>query len=301
MEILRTPDERFEGIAGFDYTPCYLEVQDEDGTALRVHYTDQGPPDAPPVLLMHGNPTWSYLYRNFIPPLVAAGHRVLTVDLIGCGRSDKPALRADYTQARHYHWMSQWLQQMELRDITLFCQDWGGTIGLYLVSQFPERFARVCAANTGLPDGGGGSEGVQAWIAMMAQMQEFPFEDVFAMAVASRSLTEAEVAAYRAPYPDGRFMHAICGFPALIAVESDNPGVAQNRAAWEALERFDKPFLTIWGAKDPVTAGGQEVLQRRIPGARGQAHAVLPEAGHFLQEDAPEEVVERLLAFIDQG
>ncbi|HAH08538.1 MAG TPA: haloalkane dehalogenase, partial [Alphaproteobacteria bacterium] len=149
MEIMRTPDERFATLEGYAFAPHYLTITDEDGTPVRIHYVDEGPRDAKPILLMHGNPTWSYLHRKMIPPLAAAGYRVIAVDLVGCGRSDKPAQKADYTLARHYDWMSKWFTAMSLKEVTLYCQDWGGTIGLYLVSRFPDHFARVVASNTG--------------------------------------------------------------------------------------------------------------------------------------------------------
>lgn len=298
MKILRTPDERFSGLEDYAFAPHYSEVVDVDGTSLRLHHVDEGPREAAPLLLMHGNPTWAYLYRKMIPGLVAAGHRVIAVDLVGCGRSDKPALKSDYTLARHYDWMSKWLIGLDLQDITLFCQDWGGTIGLYLVSQFPERFARVVAANTGLPLGEGESEFMKMWVGMMKEATSFPMEQMLPPGM-THPITPGELAAYLAPFPDATYMSGICEFPALISVQPENPGTPLNRAAWPKLAEFKGPFLTLWGALDPVAKGGDKRLQAHMPGAAGQPHHVFPTANHFIQEDVPAELVERLLAFID--
>ena len=190
MKILRTPDDRFVNLPDFNYAPHYTTVRDEDGTEIRIHHIDEGPRDADPILLMHGNPTWAFLYRKMIPGLLKSGKRVIAVDLVGCGRSDKPAAKSDYTLARHYDWMSKWLQAMNLKNITLFCQDWGGTIGIYLVSLHPERFARVVAANTGLPLGEGENEFMKMWVGMMKEATEFPWHMLHAGM--TTKLTEAE-------------------------------------------------------------------------------------------------------------
>lgn len=299
MEILRTPDSRFVDLDGYDFPPSYTTIDAGDGTPLRIHCIDLGPRDAAPILLMHGNPTWAYLYRKMIPGLLATGRRVIAVDLVGCGRSDKPAAREDYTLASHYAWMSAWLEAMQLDDITLFCQDWGGTIGLYLVSRYPERFARVVAANTGLPLGEGESEFMRMWVGMMRDATEFPWA-MFPTGM-SHPLRDSELAAYRAPFPDTRHEAGILQFPLLIAVQPDNPGVPLNRAAWERLRSFDKPFLTLWGARDPVARGVNLLLQRWIPGAAGQAHHVFDDANHFIQEDVPEELVAHITRFLAVG
>jgi len=298
MRFLRTPDERFAGLEGYSFAPHYSEVRDEDGTSLRIHHVDEGPRDAAPILLMHGNPTWAYIYRKFVPPLAAAGHRVVAVDLVGCGRSDKPAERADCTQARHVDWLSKWLTALDLKNVTLFCQDWGGTLGLHLVTAHPERFARVIAANTGIPLGEGENEFMKMWVGMMRDAAEFPMQQMLPAGM-THALTPGEMAAYQAPFPDASYQAGICQFPLLIAVQPDNPGVPANRAAWEKLGHFDKPFLTLFGAKDPVTKGGEIALQQHVPGATGQDHHVFPDASHFIQEDVPGELVERTLAFIE--
>ncbi len=297
MNILRTPDERFENLPDFPWPPHYLTVRDADGSDIRIHYVDEGPRDAPPIVLMHGNPTWAYLYRHMIPGLLATGRRVIAVDLVGCGRSDKPAAKSDYTLARHYDWMGQWLIGMDLTDITLFCQDWGGNIGLYLVAQHPERFARVIASNTGLPLGEGESEFMKMWVGMMRAATEFPWHMLDAGM--QRTLTEAERAAYRAPFPTSEHEAGIIQFPVLIAVQPDNPGVPMNREAWARLAHFDKPFLTLFGDLDPVARGWDKRAQAHIPGAAGQKHHTIATANHFIQEDAPTELLAHIIPFLD--
>jgi haloalkane dehalogenase len=297
MKVLRTPDERFAGLPDFPWAPHYLTVRDQDGTDIRIHYLDEGPRQAPPIVLMHGNPSWAYLYRHMIPGLLATGRRVIAVDLVGCGRSDKPTAKADYTLARHYDWMGQWLRDLDLADITLFCQDWGGTIGLYLVAQHPRRFARVIASNTGLPLGEGESEFMKMWVGMMREATAFPWP-MFEAGM-QRKLSEGELAAYRAPFPSPEYEAGIIQFPVLIAVQPDNPGAPLNREAWAKLAHFDKPFLTIFGDLDPVARGWDKRAQAHIPGATGQAHANIATANHFIQEDAPGDLIARIAAFLD--
>ena len=298
MEILRTPDDCFAALVDWPYAPRYCEVCETDGTVIRIHYIDEGPRDADPVLLMHGNPTWSYLYRHMIPLLLAAGHRVIAVDLVGNGRSDKPAQKTDYTLARHYRWMNDWLRAMDLRRVTLFCQDWGGTIGLAMVAEQPERFDRVVASNTGVPEGQGESEFMKMWVGMMRNATTFPLRQMLPPGM-TRKLAAAELDGYCAPFPDERYMAGIIAFPLLIAVQADNPGVPLNRQVWAKLERFDKPFLTLWGKLDPVSRGVDREFQRRIPGAKDQPHHRFDNANHFIQEDVPAELAERTIRFIE--
>jgi len=295
MDVLRTPDERFAALADFPFAPHYATVRADDGTALRVHYLDEGPREAAPVLLLHGEPSWCYLYRRIIPPLAASGHRVLAPDLIGFGRSDKPRDPSDYTYERHVDWMRQWLLGLDLRDITLFGQDWGGLIGLRLVASMPERFARVVAANTGLPEGHTLSEAFERWLQYSQSVPDLPVERIVHRGTA-RGLSEAEQAAYRAPFPDETYKAGARRFPALVPITPVHPSVAENTAAWRVLEQFEKPFLTAFSDGDAITRGGERAFQRRIPGARGQAHVTIAGAGHFLQEDKPEE----LAALIDR-
>lgn len=296
MKVLRTPDERFQGLADWPFAPHYSEVRDADGAALRIHHVDEGPRDGAVVLLMHGEPSWAYLYRRIIPLLAARGHRAIAPDLIGFGRSDKPAERADYTYERHVAWMSEWLTGLGLSDITLFCQDWGGLIGLRLVAAFPDRFAGVVAANTGLPTGSGMSEGFQHWLTLSQTMPVLPI-GMLLNGGSARDLTAAEQAAYDAPFPDETYKAGARQFPALVPVTPDHASVAENRAAWTVLEAFDKPFLTAFSDGDPITRGGEAVFQARVPGARGQPHVTL-HGGHFLQEDSPEAIAELIDAMI---
>lgn len=290
MEILRTPDERFAGLDGFDFSPHYSEVIDgQDGTRLRIHHLDEGPRDAAPVLLMHGEPSWCYLYRRFIPDLVARGHRVVAPDLVGFGRSDKPARRDDYTYERHVQWMSDWLTQLDLTGITLFCQDWGGLIGLRLVAAFPDRFARVVVSNTGLPVGAGATDGFRAWLDFSQNVPVFPV-GMIVNGGCHRDLSPAEIAAYDAPFPDEAYKEGARQFPTLVPITPEHGSVAENKAAWDVLARFDKPLLTAFGAEDAITRGGERPFIDRVPGAKGQAHTVLQGAGHFLQEDVPAEL-----------
>ncbi len=297
MQVLRTPDARFDGLVGFAFAPHYAEVSDAaTGTPLRVHYLDEGPADAAPVLLMHGEPSWCYLYRNFVGPLVAAGHRVIAPDLIGFGRSDKLGDRADYTYERHVQWMSDWLTGLDLTNITLFCQDWGGLIGLRLVAAFPDRFARLVIANTGLPTGSGSSPGFDQWLTISQTIPNFPAGMIVNMGT-SRELSPAEIAAYDAPFPDESFKEGARQFPTLVPVTPGHASVAENQAAWAVLEAFDKPVLTCFSDNDPVTKGGEAAIIARVPGARGQPHVIVP-GGHFLQEDAADQLVTLIDTFI---
>ena len=293
MDILRTPDTCFENLPAWPFAPKYLEL---DG--LRMHYVDEGPRDAPPVLLLHGEPSWSYLYRKMIPPLAAAGLRAIAPDMVGFGRSDKPALRADYTYQRHVDWMRSFVRALDLRGVTLFCQDWGGLIGLRLAAEDGDRFARVCAANTFLPTG---DQRVPAafrlWQAFSQLTPLFPAGRIVQLATAKPLTAEAR-RAYDAPFPGERYKSGARQFPLLVPTHPDNPASAPNRVAWEALKQWRKPFLTLFGARDPITRGAERRLQRLIPGAQGQPHAVLADAGHFLQEDSGEELARRLVEWI---
>ena len=328
MKALRTPDERFENLPGYPFAPRYSEVPDGEGGTLRIHHLDEGPADGELILCLHGQPTWSFLYRKMIPVFVEAGYRVIAPDFVGFGRSAKPTAIGDYSYARHVQWMSQWLEQLDLRDITLFCQDWGGLIGLRLVAAYPERFARVVAANTGLPDGGGlpesaaaamhelydsipvvpaselferfrakdGPPGFFFWRKYCAESPDFSVGDVMQTAGGSGP---AEIrAAYEAPFPDQSYMAGARKFPSLVPIFPDDPELPANRKAWQTLEAFDKPFLTAFSDGDPVTAGMHEVLQKRVAGAQGVDHVTIRGAGHFLQEDKGEEVARAVIDFI---
>jgi len=292
MKVLRTPESRFEGLADWPFAPHYVDIRGPGDVALRMAYVDDGPRDGAPVLLMHGEPSWSYLYRHIIPRLVAQGHRVLAPDLIGFGRSDKPAARADYTYERHVNWTAQWLRKLELQGVVMFCQDWGGLIGLRLVAAFPDRFAGVIAGNTGLPVGGGSSPGFDAWLHMSQTIPVMPIGGILNMGT-TRELSADEIAAYDAPFPDETYKEGARQFPALVPITAEHGSVAENQAAWKVLEIFQKPFLTAFSDNDPVTGGGEAVFKARVPGALNEAHVILP-GGHFLQEDSPAAIADLL-------
>ena len=298
MHVLRTPEDRFATLTDYPFAPHYIDIDDTTGGALRVHYLDEGPRDAAPVLLMHGEPTWSYLYRHMIPVLTAAGHRVVAPDLVGFGKSDKPALRTDYTYARHVAWMTDWLRRVDLQDITLFCQDWGGLIGLRLVAAMPDRFARVVTSNTALPTGDRPlGPAFAAWRTFSQEVPDFRAGRIVHGGTVTK-LTEAEQAAYDAPFPDDSYKAGARVFPTLVPDTPDDPEAPANRAAWEVLRHFDKPWLTAFGADDKIMAGVDAVFQKAIPGAAGQPHVVLPNAGHFLQEDVGPELARIVADFI---
>jgi haloalkane dehalogenase len=262
-----------------------------------VHYVDEGPRDGAVVLCLHGEPSWRYLYRKRIPPLVGAGLRVVAPDLVGFGRSDKPAARDDYTYQRHVDWMAGFLDAVGLRDVTLFCQDWGGLIGLRLVAEDPGRFARVVASNTFLPTGDRPPpQAFLMWRAFSQSVPEFPVGQIVARACA-RPVAPEVVAAYDAPFPDERYKEGARQFPLLVPATPDDPASAPNRAAWERLKTYTRPFLTAFGDSDPITRGADARLQAAIPGAAGQPHTTIARAGHFIQEDAGEELGALVAAF----
>jgi haloalkane dehalogenase len=291
MEILRTPDERFADLPDFPYEAHHVEVDSGDGGRLRVAYVDEGPADGETVLLMHGEPSWSFLYRRMVPVLVEAGLRVVAPDLVGFGRSDKPAERSDHSYARHVEWMRAALfDRIGVRDATLVCQDWGALIGLRLVGENPERFARVVVANGGLPTGDQKmSEAFLAWQRFSQESPQFHVGRVVANGCRT-PLAPDVVAAYDAPFPDDRYTAGPRVFPALVPTSPDDPAAAANRAAWEVLARWEKPFLTAFSDGDPITGGGDRVFQKLVPGAHGMPHTTLAGGGHFLQEDVGPEL-----------
>lgn len=298
MKILRTPDDRFSNLPDYPFTPHYLNIPDSEGGKLRIHYVDEGPKDAAPVLLMHGEPSWSYLYRKMIPVIVNAGYRVIAPDLIGFGRSDKPAHRNDYTYQRHVDWMKSWLTALDLNNITLVCQDWGGLIGLRLVADDPGRFARVVTANTGFPFGSGNiPDALKQWRQLSLEMPVFDIDMVMKMGTA-KPVSDDILAAYNAPFPDESYKEGARIFPSLIPVTPDDPAAHANRKAWEVLCAFKKPFLTAFSDKDPITKGGDAQFKNKIPGAKGQPHTIIKDGGHFLQEDCGEEFAKVIIDFI---
>ncbi len=295
MKVLRTPDERFADLPGFPFAPHYVDIAD----GLRVHFLDEGPADAAPVLLLHGEPSWSYLYRTMVPVLVAAGHRVVVPDLIGFGRSDKPAEQSDHTYQRHVDWMSEVVfDRLDLRDITFFGQDWGGLIGLRLVAAQPDRYARVVVGNTGLPTGERPpTDAFLAWQTFAREAEEFPVGGIIAGGCATRP-TDDVIAAYDAPFPDDAYKAGARAMPTLVPTSPDDPAHAANVAAWDVLRTFDKPFLCAFSDSDPITKGGERVFLREVPGAEGRPHTTIEGGGHFLQEDKGPELAAVVNAFI---
>jgi haloalkane dehalogenase len=293
MDALRTPDDRFSNLPGYPFEPHYAEIPDGEGGTLRVHHVDEGDPDAPVVLLLHGEPSWSYLYRHMVPVLVDAGLRAVAPDLVGFGRSDKPALRTDYTYARHVSWLSSHVfDVLDLRDITLVCQDWGGLLGLRLVTAQPDRFAAVVAANTFLPTGDGTpSDAFLAWQKFSQEVPEMPIGHII-NGGCTTDLDAAVIAAYDAPFPDETYKEGARQFPALVPTSTDDPEAPANRAAWEVLSEFERPFVCAFSDKDPITAGNDRHLKARIAGAAGQPHTVIEGGGHFLQEDRGPELAQ---------
>ena len=293
MKVLRTPDAAFAGIADFPFAPHYLEITDpDDGTKLRVHYVDEGPRDAPIVLMMHGEPSWCYLYRHMIAPIVAAGFRVVAPDLIGFGRSDKPIKRTDYSYARHVGWMRQLVEALDLKRITLVCQDWGSLIGLRLVAEMPDRFASVALSNGGLPEGGKAPPAFAIWRAFSKWSPIFPIGRIV-NAGAKRALSKAEIAAYDAPFPDSSYKAGARIFPSFVPFEN-NVAVRDQKRAWQVLEKWNKPFLCCFSDGDPITRGGEGRFIGRVPGTEGQPHRTL-KGGHFIQENDPQGFVQAIL------
>ncbi len=295
MKVLRTPEERFEGLPDYPFAPHYLEV---DG--LRIHYVDEGPPEAEIVLMMHGEPSWSFLYRHMIPIFVAAGYQAIAPDLVGFGKSDKLAKRHDYTYQRHVDWMASWVETLDLREITLIGQDWGSLIGLRLVAEHPERFSRVVVANGGLPTGDQRLPAAfKAWQQFSQRVPRLPISRIMNMGTQTKLSREVR-AAYEAPFPDESYKEGARIFPALVPISPDDPAAEPNRRAWERLRQFDKPFLTAFSDGDPITRGGDRYFRKLVPGAAGQPHTTIEGAGHFLQEDKGPELARVVLDFMAQ-
>ncbi len=302
-ESIRTPDERFSNLPGYDFEPHYIEI---DG--LRMHYLDEGPRDADPVLLMHGEPSWCYLYRKMIGPIVNAGHRVIAPDLIGFGRSDKLIDKRDHSYQMHVDMITTFIKELDLKNITLFCQDWGGLIGLRVAAENEERYARIIAANTALPGrppppAGGGEwdqpllparsgMGFLVWLLYSQLAPGFTAGGVVQFGTVTELPPEI-VAAYDAPFPNKRYLAAARIFPALVPSQ-----MVENTRAWEVYGRWEKPFLTAFSDSDPILGGGDKIFQLVIPGTKGQPHTTTIGASHFLQEDKGEELADLVVKFI---
>lgn len=328
MKILRTPDECFSDLAEFPYVPNYLEVDDSEGGKLRVHYLDEGPRSGEVILCLHGQPTWSYLYRKMIAPLVAGGYRVIVPDMVGFGRSDKPGSRSDYSYERHVFWMESFIRLLGVSQLTLVCQDWGGLIGLRVLTRNPDSFARVVAANTALPDAKGMDPamagpmremfasvpalppaemlammqknemgaGFMYWIKYCAEYENFVISDIINMSTGG-GLSDTQKRAYDAPFPSEEYKQGARQFPSLVPIFPDDPAIPANREAWDVLSKFNKPFLTSFTDNDPVTAGQHVRFQEGVPGAQGQQHVTIKGGGHFLQEKTGAEFAEAILKF----
>jgi haloalkane dehalogenase len=290
---LRTPENRFADLPDFPYAPCYTEVG-----GLRIAHIDEGARTARPVLLMHGEPTWSFLYRKMIPVLITAGYRAIAPDLVGFGRSDKPAAAADYSYLNHVLWMTEWMEKNDLRHLTLFCQDWGSLIGLRMAAGAPERFDRIVLANGGLPTGKTPLPfAFKIWRAFARYSPWFPIGRII-KAGCVRDLKPEEVAAYDAPFPSPEYLIAARLFPGFVPASPDDPERRNNEHAWELFKQWNKPFLTLFSDQDPITRGGERIWQAELPGAQGQPHAIIKDAGHFLQEDKGPELAQAIAAFI---
>jgi haloalkane dehalogenase len=298
MECLRTDDGCFANLPDYNFAAHYLMVDDSEGGQLRVHYLDEGPRDAEPILLLHGEPTWSFLYRKMIPILVQAGHRVIAPDLVGFGRSDKPSKRSDYTYQRHVDWMTSLVLQLKLTNIMLVCQDWGGLIGLRLAAEDTQRYRGIVAANTMLPTGDHEpGEAFKQWQTFSQDVELFPTGNLINSACVS-TLSADVIAAYDAPFPQEKYKEGARQFPLLVPTTPDDPAAEKNRSAWKVLSQWQKPFLTAFSDSDPITAGGDKLMQKLIPGTKGQKHTTIVSAGHFLQEDKGEALAEIVVQFI---
>jgi haloalkane dehalogenase len=280
MDILRTPDHCFESLHEFPYVPSYSHISDDQLGELRLAYVDEG--EGPIILCMHGEPSWSYLYRKMIPDFVAAGFRVLAPDLIGFGRSDKPSEREAYSYLKHVEWIKAWIRSLDLQEICLVAQDWGGLIGMRILAEMPERFSRYSLSNTGLPTGDQMlPEAFHEWRTFSQEDTEFDTGQI-CNDFGSGTLKAAELDSFRAPFPDERYKAGARAFPMLVPASPEDPAAPGNRAAWEVLGSCHKPALMCFSDGDPVTRGFDAVLKERIPGTQGQPHITLS-GGHFIQ------------------
>ena len=299
MQTLRTPDDRFDGVPDFPYTPRYCEVSDDEGGALRVAWVQDGPESADPILMLHGEPSWSYLYRKMIPILAAAGHRVICPDLVGFGRSDKPARREDHSYARHVEWMrAVAFDVLDLHNVTLVGQDWGGLIGLRLAAEHPERFARVVVANTGLPNGEQPMPDV--WWRFREAITSAPTLNVgaFVQGGCRKKMSEEVRAGYDAPFPTDDYCVGPRAMPGLVPTSPDDPAAVANKTAWNKLSVSPTPMLVAFSDSDPITGPMAAILQRQMRGAQGIDHPVIRAAGHFVQEDAGAELAGHIVEFL---
>ena len=353
MKVLRTPDSRFANLADYPFAPHYTTITTADGSKLRIHHIDEGPAEGPVALCMHGQPVWSYLYRKVVPYLTSAGLRVIAPDLVGYGKSDKPAEREDYSYERQVEWMGAWLEANDFRGITFFGQDWGGLIGLRMIAAAPDRFARVVISNTGLPYNPDVPDSVveeienfrmhaptpsmtemqnnirtmdskvhsakrfaywQKWCwetedlpigFMMSMMLDRPSKPLqllkfllYNLGIVS-PLPSALATAYDAPFPDASYKMGPRAMPSQVPTLPTSPSLEAQREAWEFFKTFDKPFLCAFADSDPVTRAMEPVFKKRVPGAQGQNHRKIAKGGHFVQENAPEQVARAIIDLIE--
>ena len=299
MQTVRTPGDRFDNLPEFPYAPRYCEVPDDDGGVLRVAWVQDGPESADPVLMLHGEPSWSYLYRKMIPILVAAGYRVICPDLVGFGRSDKPTQREDHSYARHVEWMRALaFDVLDLRNVTLVGQDWGGLIGLRLAAEHPERFARLVVANTGLPNGE--QPITEIWWRFREAITTAPKLNIgmFVQGGCRQQMSDEVRGGYDAPFPDDDYCAGPRAMPGLVPTSPDDPASAANKAAWAKLSVSPTPMLVAFSDSDPITGPMGEIFQRGMRGAQGIDHPLIRGAGHFLQEDAGEELANHIVEFL---
>jgi haloalkane dehalogenase len=292
--ILRTPDERFEDLPGYNFEPNYTDVG-----GARLHYVDEGERTAgETVLMLHGEPSWSFLYRKMIPVFSSAGFRAVAPDLIGFGRSDKYAEKDAYTYASHIGWLRRFIENLDLQNITLVCQDWGGLLGLRLAVEMEGRFSRIVAANTFLPTGDEEiPKAFKMWLEFSQSTPIFPVGRIIQMGCVSK-LPKDIKKAYEAPFPGRKYKAAARVFPTLVPITPDDVESENNRLAWEELKKWEKPFLTAFSDGDPIMRGADRFFQGFVPGAKGQPHTTIRGAGHFLQEDKGEELADVIVGWM---
>ena len=294
MEFKRTPDEAFQNLVDYPFSPNYVDV---DRSGMRMHYVDEGNKSGPLALLLHGEPSWSYLYRTMIPPLAQAGFRVIAPDLIGFGKYDKPVIATDYSYQAHIDWLKKLILELDLKNINLFCQDWGGLLGLRIAAEEKHRFEKLAAGNTFLPTGDQKpGEAFFQWRDFSQKVKKLPVGRIIGNGCFQKPGPEI-LKGYEAPFPDESYKAGARIFPALVPVEPNDPAAPANRKAWEVLQAWEKPFLCTFSDSDPITRGVDAIFRRKVPGAKGQNHVTIPNAGHFLQEDQGELLANHLIEF----
>lgn len=293
MSILRTPESRFENLKDFNFKPNYLELSHKS-ESMRMHYLDENKDSNDVVLLLHGEPTWCYLYRHIIPILTKAGKRVIAPDLIGFGKSDKLTNKEDYTYANHIMWVSQLFDHLQLDNVVLFAQDWGGLIGLRILAENPEKFSGLVVSNSGLPIGSGASEGFKQWLNYSQTVEDFNAGKIVYQG-SLKALDNYEIDAYNAPFPDDSFKVAARVFPTIVPITKEHAEVEENIKAWEVLKKFDRPTVAIFGEHDASFRGGDKYIIEKIAGAKGMNHQRI-NAGHFSQENQPELIADTILS-----